>query len=409
MRDLKQDDQVSRSWELARLRDLFGPVQTDVPMSRGIKFSFKQRCSESILSYDRTRNNKFDRREAWYVAAELNNWAVIWGLGEPQLPLSSCDFSGEVYAILRKHFPQLWLMPPAGTRIVPKIRAPNPMATYPAAVGINIGQTLVKIYRMLGTNRFRDSFPTPTSASTLATCLSRKTLGIDNSVAVAISVGGLVSDGVIIPGSGVARRFSGPGETLYLGLPDALGNQFGPAVVMQDATAKATLYATQGFSDTLLLDIGTSLGAVYLDFDSALPSQLSQVGRVARRTGPDALARPDGGGIGALSQYLSLSSFLHDMGIQTPPHRFHELVARDIDLQRRLSDYLAERVRTVIEVLRPYYGNVTKIVITGGLILSAQNESWVKELPGASLAQDPLWDSAKAMALIANGEIVITS
>jgi uncharacterized protein with ATP-grasp and redox domains/predicted NBD/HSP70 family sugar kinase len=254
------------------------------------------------------------------------------------------------------------------------------------AVGINIGQTLMKLATIRdGSEHERMVVQTwdENKERSFANLLDRtlQTLGdhlsthaLENRVdAIGVAIGGIVHDGYVTSKSGIAAQMSDNDFEQLRNLAGIMQERLGVVTLLtQDVIAKAyALRSRYRGRPVLVLDLGTSTGGAFIDANGAIPDFLNQVGRVVVDLSENAIPRDDHKAVGVLSKYLSLTSCgtisrtcgLDGMSLDAIAHL---TTAKDPRATRFLETLAETLVEDVIILNRYYEADIA--VLTGGVV-----------------------------------------
>lgn len=155
-----------------------------------------------------------------------------------------------------------------------------------------------------------------------------------------------------------------------------------PCIVEQDAITKAyTASILQNVKSGLIIDVGTSTGGGFTDAEGNIPEMLGQIGRSVIDISNNAVPRPDGSGVGCVSQYLSATGML----------RFAASRALHIGDTKELESYIGTpAVAQLARDLVPYmfatlsaarwFHKYSTVLLSGGLVSGGFGDLLLKEV-----------------------------
>lgn len=265
-------------------------------------------------------------------------------------------------------------------------------------IGVNLGQTLTKVATIENGFLKPGSEKIYPSASQRAAAIYKDAIeGIERQLSgdkcqgIGISTGGMVYQGRIIPNSGITFGMSETEVELLNSMQEFLTVKYKvPVVVEQDVVAKGCFLApVLNLKKALVVDIGTSFGAVYIDENGNIPKLLNQVGRVVIDTSDSAIPRPDGTAKGILTQYLSLQA-LKRRGFD--PSRIDE------EGQSLVADF-GGLLAKALNILSKYY-DFEKVVLTGG-IMKSNFGMRLSDEASLKISPEPLLDACLGVSYLA--------
>ncbi|HRK61656.1 MAG TPA: ROK family protein [Candidatus Omnitrophota bacterium] len=388
-----------------------------------------------------------------YISALINNRAMTIGLQSVRVEGLSEHVGQSLRLYLNKHFSQIETISQdyygRAPEIMPasSVQVPLPADSFETMkiagtfkhdkgtfIGVNVGQTDIK-FVLLENGEFRQdrtfSMPTWTDSKVrtfsgiytgivqgVEALLAQSDISFEQVEGIGISVGGIVKEHTMTTRSGIAYGMSDEDFAKLQKLPKILSeNMKVPVILDQDVVSKGiALVSRQQLMKTLILDLGTSLGGLYIDKTGAIPLRVNQVGRVSIDFSSLSFDRPDKGGKGVLTQYLSGTGLGNMAGRNelagTPNKEITQLLkAGDPRAQATLRAMVTNLLAS-IEVLSQQYDFDT-VLLTGGLINSefgtallaeAQKDLELEEKPVALVKSslDPTYEGAIGAADLIN-------
>lgn len=365
-----------------------------------------------------------------FVAAQVNNWLMIFGAQKIVLHCPFVEFSIAIVNELHVHYPQIWNVLSdfyqssfniefSADPLI--LHSPHFFSKYNYkiqkisnkiySIGINIGQSAIKAVVLHGDQiiyNTKIAIPTPKTFKeviyAVKNLISKYTSQYDVSC-IGICIGGIVRWGSLTTKSGISITWTQNEFLEFQNIVNDIENKFGILTTLyQDMICSGySISYFQSAANSLVLGLGTSTGGVYIDQEGTLPDFLNQVGRVAIDLSEQAVKRVDGKAKGVVSQYFSIN------GIK-------QLTKGNLDIaftDEVIEEFLDYAVTSICIFLDHY--DPQALILTGGFwgldinnrfmasLRDKLRQIYGQNIPSIYMSHDTLYDACIGAALMAGG------